>query len=96
MKAGELGPERMATPDHGHVAGVGLGIEGTVEVGDESDAGHRSSIALFPGSQAVIKEFGGTRHHRQLVAAHARSGDAYGFTTVAPAKERGPTDGRPQ
>ena len=47
-------------------------------------------------AQAVIEGFGGARHHRQLVAAHARFGDAYGFTTVALAKEGAPTDGRPQ
>ncbi|WP_437292505.1 hypothetical protein [Sorangium sp. So ce426] len=49
-------------------------------------------------AQAVIEGFGGTRHHRQLVAAHARFGDAYGFTAVAAAEEggRGQTDGRPQ
>ena len=37
--------ERVAALDHDHVAGVGLGIEGTVEVGDQGDAGHGSSIA---------------------------------------------------
>ncbi|WP_437577610.1 hypothetical protein [Sorangium sp. So ce887] len=47
-------------------------------------------------AQAVIQGFGGTRHHRQLVVAHARFGEAYGFTTVVVAKEGGPTDGRPQ
>ncbi|KYF96870.1 hypothetical protein BE18_10175 [Sorangium cellulosum] len=47
-------------------------------------------------AQAVIEGFGGTRHHRQLVAAHARFGEAYGFTNVVLAKEGTPTDGRPQ
>lgn len=47
-------------------------------------------------AQAVIEGFGGTRHYRQLVAAHTRFGEAYGFTTVVVAKEGGPTDGRPQ
>ncbi|WP_437872571.1 hypothetical protein [Sorangium sp. So ce363] len=47
-------------------------------------------------AQAVIEQFGGTRHYRQLVAAHARFGEAYGFTTVVLAKDGGPTDGRPQ
>jgi len=49
-------------------------------------------------AQAVIEQFGGTRHYRQLVAAHARFGEAYGFTTVVLAKDggRGQTDGRPQ
>jgi hypothetical protein len=47
-------------------------------------------------AQAVIEGFGGTRHYRQLVAAHARFGEAYGFTTVVISKDGGPTDGRPQ
>ncbi|XXT25308.1 hypothetical protein WME94_27640 [Sorangium sp. So ce429] len=47
-------------------------------------------------AQAVIEGFGGTRHYRQLVAAHARFGEAYGFTNVVLAKEGAPTDGRPQ
>ncbi|WP_437335317.1 hypothetical protein [Sorangium sp. So ce394] len=47
-------------------------------------------------AQAVIEGFGGIRHHRQLVAAHARFGEAYGFTNVVLAKEGTPTDGRPQ
>ncbi|WP_437909598.1 hypothetical protein WME95_17980 [Sorangium sp. So ce327] len=46
-------------------------------------------------AQVVIEQFGGTRHYRQLVAAHARFGEAYGFTTVVLAKDGGPTDGRP-
>ncbi|WP_437592377.1 hypothetical protein [Sorangium sp. So ce1000] len=49
-------------------------------------------------AQAVIEGFGGTRHYRQLVAADARFGEAYGFTTVVLAREGGlgQTDGRPQ
>ncbi|WP_437485332.1 hypothetical protein WME75_00595 [Sorangium sp. So ce1014] len=47
-------------------------------------------------AQAVIAGFGGTRHVRQLVAAHARFGEAYGFTAVVIANDGGPTDGRPQ
>ncbi|CAN93359.1 hypothetical protein sce3200 [Sorangium cellulosum So ce56] len=47
-------------------------------------------------AQAVIEQFGGTRHYQQLVASHARFGEAYGFTTVVLAREGGPTDGRPQ
>ncbi|XXT23801.1 hypothetical protein WME94_19885 [Sorangium sp. So ce429] len=38
-------------------------------------------------AQAVIEGFGGTRHYQQLVAAHARFGEAYGFT------KRGPRQG---
>ncbi|WP_437626717.1 hypothetical protein [Sorangium sp. So ce1151] len=47
-------------------------------------------------AQAVLEGFGGTRHYQQLVAAHTRFGEAYGFTTVVLAKDGGPTDGRPQ
>ncbi|WP_441286879.1 hypothetical protein ACSRUE_31825 [Sorangium sp. KYC3313] len=47
-------------------------------------------------ARGVIEGFGGTRHHRQLVAAHARFGEAYGFTNVVLAKEGAPTAGRPQ
>ncbi|WP_437609781.1 hypothetical protein WMF20_00750 [Sorangium sp. So ce834] len=47
-------------------------------------------------AQAVIEGVGGTRHHRQLVAAHARFGEAYGFTNVVLANEGAPTDGRSQ
>ncbi|AUX28079.1 hypothetical protein SOCE836_001470 [Sorangium cellulosum] len=47
-------------------------------------------------AQAVIEGFGGTRHYRQLIAAHARFGEAYGFTNVVLANEGAPTDGRPQ
>ncbi|MCC6553651.1 MAG: hypothetical protein IT372_11610 [Polyangiaceae bacterium] len=47
-------------------------------------------------AKAVVEGFGGARHMRQLAAAHARFGKAFGFTAVAPPAEGGPTDGRSQ
>jgi hypothetical protein len=47
-------------------------------------------------AQAVVKGFGGTLHCRQLVVSHERLGQAYGFTTVVVASNRGPTHGRRQ
>lgn len=44
----------------------------------------------------MIEGFGGGRHHAQLLAAHARFGKAFGFTTAVIQPDGGPTDGRPQ
>lgn len=55
----------------------------------------RMSVLEGERAQAVIAGFGGARHMKQLAAAHARFGKAFGFTAVVqPAG--GPSDGRPQ
>ncbi|MGK4004352.1 hypothetical protein WMF31_17085 [Sorangium sp. So ce1036] len=55
----------------------------------------RMSVLQGERAQAVIAGFGGARHMKQLAAAHARFGKAFGFTAVVqPAG--GPSDGRPQ
>lgn len=46
--------------------------------------------------QAIVSGFGGARHYKQLAAAHARFGKAYGFTVAVIEADGGPTDGRPQ
>jgi hypothetical protein len=46
-------------------------------------------------AKAVVAGFGGARHARQLAAAHARFGKAFGFTAAVVETVGGPTDGRP-
>lgn len=55
----------------------------------------RMNVLEGERAQAVIAGFGGARHMKQLAAAHARFGKAFGFTAVVQPAE-GPSDGRPQ
>ena len=56
----------------------------------------RMSVLGGERGQSVIEGFGGARHWKQLVAAHARFGKAFGFTVAVVAPTDGPTDGRSQ
>jgi hypothetical protein len=58
--------------------------------------GQRMKVLEGARAQAVLSGFGGARHYKQLGAAHARFGKAYGFTAAVIEAEGGPTDGRPQ
>jgi hypothetical protein len=52
--AGELSPERVAPPDHRHVAGVGMGVEGAGQIGDQGDARHGPEHRTTPGRVAPL------------------------------------------
>ncbi|WP_437588394.1 hypothetical protein [Sorangium sp. So ce1000] len=56
----------------------------------------RMSVLQGEKAQAVIAGFGGARHMKQLAAAHARFGKAFGFTAAVVQPAGGPSDGRPQ
>lgn len=56
----------------------------------------RMTLLAEPRARAAVESFGGARHLRQLTAAHARFGKAFGFTSVVLDPSAAPTDGRSQ
>lgn len=56
----------------------------------------RMGILAGERAAAVVRDFGGTRHLEQLVEAHKRFGDAFGYTAIVEETADVETDGRPE